>query len=53
MALYWGFQLEGVVRRNLYLEQIRNTDTAEQVALEIEKFRDSLPKIRPWASIPC
>ena len=53
MALYWGFQLEGVVRRNFYLEQIRETDTAEQVALEIEKFRDSLPRIRRWMSIPC
>ena len=53
MALYWGFQLDGVVRRNLYLEQIRNTETAEQVALEIEKFRDSLPRIRPWMTIPC
>ena len=53
MALYWGFQLDGVVRRNLYLDQIRETETAEQVALEIEKFRDSLPRIRPWMSIPC
>jgi hypothetical protein len=53
MALYWGFHLESVVRRNLYLGKIRDTDTAEQVALEIEKFRDSLPRIRPATSIPC
>ncbi len=53
MALCWGFQLEGVVRRNLYLDHIRNTDTAEQVALAIEKFRDSLPSTRPWTTIPC
>jgi hypothetical protein len=53
MALYWGFQLEGVVRRNLYLDQIRHTETAEQVALAIEKFRDSLPNNRPWTTIPC
>src|SRR5204863_2960376 len=50
-ALYWGFQLEGVVRRNLYLDQIRNTDTAEQVALVIEKFRDSLPNTRACLQI--
>lgn len=53
MALYWSFQLEGVARRNLYLDQIRNTDSAEQVALTIEKFRDSLPSTRPWTTIPC
>jgi hypothetical protein len=53
MALYWGFRLEGVVRRNLYLEQIRNTETADEVALVIESFRGSLTKIRPWTTIPC
>ena len=53
MALYWSFRLDGVVRRNLYLDQIRNTETAGEVSLVIEKFRDALPKTRPWASIPC
>ena len=53
MALYWSFRLEAVVRRNLYLDQIRNTNTAEEVALTIEKFRDSLPGTRPWTTIPC
>jgi hypothetical protein len=53
MALYWGFHLDGVVHRNLYLDQIKATDTAEEVALAIEQFRDSLPKTRPWTSIPC
>lgn len=53
MALYWGFHLEGVAHRNLYLDQIRDTETADQVALAIEKFRDSLPSSRPWTTIPC
>ncbi len=53
MSLCWSFRLESVVRRNLYLDRIRNTDTAEEVSLAIEKFRDSLPTIRPWATIPC
>jgi len=53
MGLYWSFRLEGVARRNLYLDQIRNTDTADEVALAIEKFRDSLATIRPWTTIPC
>ena len=53
MGLFWSFRLENVARRNLYLDQIRDTDTAEEVALAIEKFRDSLPAIRPWTTIPC
>ena len=53
MGFYWSFRLETVARRNLYLDQIRNTNTAEEVALAIEKFRDSLPAIRPWTTIPC
>ena len=53
MALYWGFDLGGVVRRNLYIDRIRNTNTAEEVALAIEQFRDALPATRPWTAIPC
>lgn len=53
MALYWAFRLENVARHNLYLSQIRNTETMEQVALTIEKFRGSILSIRPWTSIPC
>lgn len=53
MALYWGFRLENVARRNLYLDHIRDTGSAEEVALAIERFRDSLPSTRPWTNIPC
>ena len=53
MGLFWSFRLENVARRNLYLDQIRDTDTTEEVALAIEEFRDSLPAIRPWTTIPC
>jgi hypothetical protein len=53
MALFWSFQLENVARRNLYLSEIRETESIEDVALVIEKFRDSLPMIRPWTTIPC
>jgi hypothetical protein len=53
MGLYWSFQLDGVVRRNLYLNQIQNTETADDVSLLIEKFRNALPHIRPWMNIPC
>jgi hypothetical protein len=52
MALYWGFRLEAVAGRNLYLPNIRDTETAGEVALAIERFRDTLPAIRPWAPMP-
>lgn len=53
MAQYWSFDLEAVARRNLYLDKIRNTNTAEEVAYSIEDFRNKLPSVRPWVSIPC
>jgi hypothetical protein len=53
MALYWSFQLEQVARRNLYLDRIGSTQTYQQLSLAIEEFRASLPKIKPWAEIPC
>ena len=53
MGLYWSFHLAGVVRRNLYLDLIKKTETADAVSLAIEKFRDALPKTRPWTDIPC
>lgn len=53
MSLFWTFHLDKVAQHNLYLNRIHKTDTAEEVALEIEKFRDELPSIRPWKSIPC
>lgn len=53
MSLYWAFRLDAVVRRNLYLDRIRNAASIEAVALIIEQFRDSLPATRPWATIPC
>ncbi|HUS35776.1 MAG TPA: DUF1152 domain-containing protein [Verrucomicrobiae bacterium] len=52
MALYWSFHLENVARRNLYLDKIRDTNSLEEVALIIEKFRDELPSIRPQTVIP-
>jgi hypothetical protein len=53
MGMYWTFLLENVARRNLYLERLRNTETASDVAIEIENFRELLPTIRPWRAIPC
>jgi hypothetical protein len=52
MGLYWTFRLQNVARHNLYLDRLRNTETSNEVSLEIEKFRESLPIIRPWTAIP-
>lgn len=53
MALYWTFRLQDVAQRNLYLECIQSTQTIGEVSLAIERFRDGLPKTRPWQTIPC
>ena len=53
MSMYWGFELQHVARRNLYLEQIAETETYQQLSMVIEKFRALLPKTRPWVEIPC
>ena len=53
MPIYWGFDLEKVARRNLYLGQIAETETYQQLSMAIERFRALLPKTRPWVEIPC
>ena len=52
MTLYWAFQLDAVVRRNLYLEQIRETQTYHDLSLAIERFRDGRISERPWVDLP-
>ncbi len=52
MGLYWGFQLEGVAKRNLYLDRIQNTRTKYEISREIIMFRSDLKHIKPWMSLP-
>lgn len=52
MGLYWAFEVEGVVRRNLYLDRLMDTTTVGEVSRAIEAFRLEWPSIKPWASIP-
>jgi hypothetical protein len=52
MALYFAFQLDGVADRLLYREQIENSDTAFQIGLGIETFREGLDQQRPHRPIP-
>jgi hypothetical protein len=53
MPIYWGFDLEKVAKRNLYLEQIAETETYQQLSMAIERFRAEMTKTRPWTEIPC
>jgi hypothetical protein len=53
MGMYWSFNLEQVAQRNLVLDSIRHTQTFHELSMAIEDFRDKLPKLRPWKSIPC
>ena len=53
MPIYWGFLLEKVASRNLYLSEIAETESYQQLSMAIERFRAQLPKIRPWREIPC
>jgi len=53
MPIYWGFLLGKVASRNLYLSQIAETESYQQLSMAIERFRAQLPKTRPWREIPC
>ena len=53
MSLYWGFKLQQVARRNLYLAEIAQTETYQQLSMAIAKYRAELVKTRPWLEIPC
>jgi hypothetical protein len=52
MGLYWTFDLEGVARRNMYLERIRETRNFSEVWLAIREFRGSLEMIKAWKDLP-
>ncbi len=40
MTLYWGFDLEAVAARCLYLDRITETDTVFEIVQRIEAFRE-------------
>lgn len=53
MSLFWAFEVQTVARRNLYLDQIRQTQTYAELSLAIESIHSQQPKLRPWRTIPC
>jgi hypothetical protein len=52
MALYWGFKLDSVARRILYLEELKKTELYVEVDAVIGAFRYGHKAIREWESIP-
>ena len=52
MSLCWAFRLDGVARRNLYLDRIRDTESHFDLRLEIERFRMELPRVRARRALP-
>ena len=51
MGLYWTFELGSVANRLLYPSSIKLTESALEVALEIERFRLST-KPKPFVDLP-
>lgn len=52
MPVYWCFQLDGVARRVLYLEAIKQTEHYWDLYDAIAAFRRDYAAIRPWEDIP-
>jgi len=52
MTLCWAFRLDAIARRSLYLDRIAGTETNFELRLEIERFRESLERVKGWTALP-
>jgi hypothetical protein len=52
MTFYWCFALGPVAERVLYLNEILNTETYEEVVFKIGAFRGNLQNCKTWQEIP-
>ncbi len=52
MGMYWTFLLDGVARRCLYLDELRDTESYYELRGAIRAYRASLPSEREWERIP-
>lgn len=50
MAMYWGFRVDGLAKRCLYLDQIVNTQSRGEITQAIHRFRESIT-LRPWKDL--
>lgn len=51
MPIYWGFELAGIVERNLYIDQLTDTESMMEIAGVIKSFRAKCRQ-RGWERIP-
>ena len=51
MSLYWAFDASSVADRSLYLDQVLETHTYQELSMAIEKFRHHCDR-KSWDSIP-
>ncbi|MBN1428119.1 MAG: DUF1152 domain-containing protein [Anaerolineae bacterium] len=52
MPVYWCFQLAQVAKRVLYLEEMKETDTYDDINRVIKRFRQNCDSIRKPQAIP-
>jgi len=50
MAMYWGFRVDGLAKRCLYLNQIVNTQSRGEITQAIHRFREGIT-LRPWKDL--
>lgn len=51
MTLYWCFRLDAVARRNLYLAQVRDTETFQDLTVAIGYWR-ATHESKGWVDLP-
>ena len=52
MSVYWCFRLEQVAKRILYLEEMKPTETHQEVIRVVSQFRSKYLGIKKWEAIP-
>ena len=52
MSMYWAFDVDAVARRCLYIRELRNTVSYQDVERVISDFRKGWPGYRAWLPIP-
>lgn len=52
MSMYWAFTLEGVARHCIYLDDIRGTESYNDLSRAIVAYRDTITVKREWEHIP-
>ncbi|MFN8607107.1 MAG: DUF1152 domain-containing protein [Vulcanimicrobiota bacterium] len=51
MAMFWGFRVDGLARRCLYLDAIKQTRSRGEITQALHRFRATISP-RPWIDLP-